>query len=62
VTLELMETEEHPVARAIRQAPLDDRPMTSEERASIDESTRDGRSATSAEIRAKLTARARSGG
>ena len=58
ITLEVVDAEadEHPVARAIREAPTDDKPMSLEERASIDSAKRDPRRYTTAEIRAKLSA------
>jgi len=58
VTVEVVhgEADEHPVARAIREAPPDDKPITPDERASIEAAKGDPRRYTAAEIRARLSA------
>lgn len=51
----IVEEDEDPVARAVREAPLDDREVTEEERAAIEEGKR-GPFVTTEELRARLAA------
>ncbi len=48
-----------PALDAIENAPLDDRPLTKEERAAIEESRRKGRFITTDALRARLAERAK---
>jgi hypothetical protein len=53
----VMDVEDDPVMRSLRRAPIDDEPLTAEERAAIDEGLRslsEGRGITTEELKRRL--------
>jgi len=59
VTVEVVESDEHPAVRAWKEAAADDKPIAADERGRVDAAKSSPRWSTTAEIRAKLALRDR---